>query len=52
MCQNVDLSGKIAVQNVGCVSAYFCAEIIVFDYKFGFPLRKRHLFAKHRNNES
>ena len=26
MCQSINLLGKVAVSNVGCVSAYFCGR--------------------------
>ena len=39
MFQSVNLVWRIAVQNVGCVLAHFCADtIIIFRYDFGAPL--------------
>ena len=40
MCQNLNLSWKIAVQNVGCISIYFVADTkLIYGYNFVAPLK-------------
>ena len=40
MCQSVNLSWKIAIQNASCVFAYFCdGHKVVFDYNIVTPLK-------------